>query len=361
MLQNNRFFRLTTGIVMILLIIYLGTKVSFIFSPLVSLVSLLVVPLMLSFFLYYLLRPIVNVMERRKIKRSISILLIYLVIGVLLFVFSWGVWPTLRDQVTNLFENAPKLIKSLVDQLSQWRHNQSLRQVLPPGQDPLSQLSDTLNEAFSTLSDYSVKLVSFVSYFFIVLATFPILLYYMLKEGSKFGPKMLNFFPKKYHKDVLEVMEDIDSALSSFIVSRVLINVALGVMMFLGFLIIGLPYALLLAVISIFLNFIPYVGAVAASIPVVIIGFLESPSMALWSLVVVIAAQQIQDNWLSPIVFGKQLDIHPLTVVILLLVGGDLLGILGIILVIPLYMCGKIVIRKVYQLFLERRVEDIME
>lgn len=57
-------------------------------------------------------------------------------------------------------------------------------------------------------------------------------------------------------------MEDIDSALSSFIVSRVLINVALGVMMFLGFLIIGLPYALLLAVISIFLNFIPYVGAV---------------------------------------------------------------------------------------------------
>lgn len=156
-------------------------------------------------------------------------------------------------------------------------------------------------------------------------------------------------------------MEDIDSALSSFIVSRVLINVALGVMMFLGFLIIGLPYALLLAVISIFLNFIPYVGAVAASIPVVIIGLLESPSMALWSLVVVIAAQQIQDNWLSPIVFGKQLDIHPLTVVILLLVGGDLLGILGIILVIPLYMCGKIVIRKVYQLFLERRVEDIME
>lgn len=100
------------------------------------------------FFLYYLLRPIVDVMERRKIKRSISILLIYLVIGVLLFVFSWGVWPTLRDQVTNLFENAPKLIKSLVDQLSQWRHNQSLRQVLPPGEDPLSQLSDTLNEAF---------------------------------------------------------------------------------------------------------------------------------------------------------------------------------------------------------------------
>lgn len=91
MLQNNRFFRVTTGIVMLLLIIYLGTKVSFIFSPLVSLVSLLVVPLMLSFFLYYLLIPIVDVMERRKIKRSISILLIYLVIGVLLFVFSWGV------------------------------------------------------------------------------------------------------------------------------------------------------------------------------------------------------------------------------------------------------------------------------
>lgn len=360
MLQNS-YFRITSGIVMLLLIIYLGAKVSFIFTPIVSLFSLLVVPLMLAFFFYYLLRPMVDYLEYKKVKRAISVLLIYLVFALLLAAFSWGVWPTLRDQVTNLFVNAPDLIGDLMKKLSKWQHKQSVQQMLPPGEEPLSRLSDALNEGISFLSDYSVKLLSFVSYFVIVLATFPILLYYMLKEGSKFGPKMLNFLPKKYHKDALDVIEEIDIALGGFIVSRVLINLGLGVLMFIGFLIIGLPYALLLSVIAIVLNFIPYVGAVAASIPVAIIGLLESPSMAIWSLVVVIAAQQIQDNLLSPVIFGKQLDIHPLTVVILLLVGGDLSGILGIIIVLPLYMCAKIVVRKIYQLFLERRVEDILD
>ncbi|MFD2879464.1 AI-2E family transporter [Paenibacillus rhizoplanae] len=84
---------------------------------------------------------------------------------------------------------------------------------------------------------------------------------------------------------------------------------------------IGLPYSLLLAVISIPLNFIPYVGSLLAAVPVVIVGFIESPSLAIWSAVVVLIAQQIQDNVLSPVIYGKSLDVHPLTTVLLVLVG----------------------------------------
>ncbi|MDO7907195.1 AI-2E family transporter [Paenibacillus sp. JX-17] len=360
MMQSN-FFRISLGIIMLLVIIYLGSTVGFIFQPLISLVHLTLVPVLLALFFYYLLRPVVNYLEKQRIKRAISIILIYLVIIAIIVGFSMGVWPTLRTQITNFVMNAPELINNLTDQLKEWQKNRFIAGLLPEGSDPLSQLSEALNRGLVLASDYLSGIFSFVSTFVIVIATFPIILYYMLKEGDKFSKSLLHVIPKRYHKDGREVMAEIDEALGSFIVGRVLINVALGIMMYIGFLIIGLPYALLLTVVSVILNFIPYVGAILAAIPVVIIGFIESPSMAIWSLVVIVVAQQLQDNLLSPIVYGKQLDIHPLTTVILLLLGGDLGGILGIIIVIPLYMVIKIIIRKVYQLFLERKMEDIMD
>jgi predicted PurR-regulated permease PerM len=150
-------------------------------------------------------------------------------------------------------------------------------------------------------------------------------------------------------------------ALSGYVVSRVFINVLLGVLMYIGFLLIGLPYSLLFTIIAIILNFIPYVGAILASIPVLIVAFLESPYMALWALIIIIASQQIQDNILTPVIFGKQMEIHPVTIVILLLVGGDLAGILGMLLCIPFYIVVKILVVRVYHLFFQEKVEEIIE
>ncbi|MNN44670.1 pheromone autoinducer 2 transporter [compost metagenome] len=158
------------------------------------------------------------------------------------------------------------------------------------------------------------------------------------------------------------MMTEIDSALSGFIVGRVLVNLALGVLMYIGFLIIGLQYALLLTVIAVVMNFVPFIGAILSSIPIFIIGFIQSPSIAVWSIIIVLVAQQIQDNLIAPYIFGKKLDIHPLTTIILVLVGGDLGGIIAILLIIPLYMIVKIVLTKAYYLFVkQRRVEIEVE
>ena len=155
------------------------------------------------------------------------------------------------------------------------------------------------------------------------------------------------------------MMSEIDSALSGFIVGRVLVNLALGVLMYIGFLIIGLQYALLLTVIAVVMNFVPFIGAILSSIPIFIIGFIQSPSIAVWSIIIVLVAQQIQDNLIAPYIFGKKLDIHPLTTIILVLVGGDIGGIIAILLIIPLYMIVKILLTKVYNLFVKNHRAEV--
>ncbi|MGG4403052.1 AI-2E family transporter [Paenibacillus amylolyticus] len=356
-LINNKFYRICTAIILLLLIVYLGEKVNFIFSPLTSLIHIIIIPLLIAGFFYYLLRPLVDYMERHKIKRALSVLIIYVVIALILAGFSVLVWPSLREQLMNFVENAPALVTSLSDQLNALEKSNVVSRYLPNDSNLFSRLSDVLSQGITQVTNYVSGLFSVVSNLVIILATFPIMLYYMLKEGSKFGTNLTLLLPRHYRKDGEETVHEIDEALSNYIVGRVIVNVALGILMYIGFLILGLPYALLLTVVSIILNFIPYVGALLAAIPVVIVAFIESPSMAIWSLVIIVIAQQIQDNLISPYVYGKQLDIHPLTTVILLLVGADLGNILGMIIVIPLYMILKIIVRKIHYRIVEDKTE----
>ncbi|MDF2815108.1 MAG: family transporter [Paenibacillus sp.] len=361
MLQSN-FFRICLGIILILLIIYLGTMVSFIFQPIVSLFSLLIVPLSLSFFFYYLLRPLVNGLEKRfQMNRALSVILIYATGAAVITGFTMWVWPTLLEQIEMFATNAPKFMDRLQEQLINLQNTRLISGLLPDDSNLLNQLSGYLNQGYTLAGGYVAGLISFFSDLFIVLATVPIVLYYMLKEGDKFGDIFTSILPRKFRGQGIDTIHEIDVALSGYVVSRVFINVLLGILMYIGFLLIGLPYSLLFTIIAIILNFIPYVGAILASIPVLIVAFLESPYMALWALIIIIASQQIQDNILTPVIFGKQMEIHPVTIVILLLVGGDLAGILGMLLCIPFYIVVKILVIRVYHLFFQEKVEEIIE
>jgi predicted PurR-regulated permease PerM len=321
-------------------------------------ITVITVPMMLSVFFYYLLRPLVNYMEKKKLNRTLSILLIYLVFGILFALFIIGLWPSLREQLVNLVENAPNLLNSLSLQLKELEQNGAITALFPEGSTPFSQITDYINKGFTFVTNYVSGFFSLISSFAIVLFTFPIILFYMLKQGEKFGRKLVHIAPKRFQKDSREVVLEIDQALSGFIVGRVLVNLALGVLMYIGFLIIGLPYALLLTVIAVIMNFVPFIGAILSSVPIVIMGLVVSPSVAIWSLIIILVAQQIQDNLVAPYVFGKKLDIHPLTTIILVLGAGDLGGIIAILIIIPVYMIVKIILVRIYQLFFKDKWQN---
>ena len=358
MVRLNTFIKICTAIILVLAIIYVGSLVNFIFKPLLSAITIITIPLMLSAFFYYLLRPLVNLLERNKVNRTFAVLLIYLAFAIVIAGFIVGVWPSLQTQLVNLVDNAPDLFNDLSDRLEEMQQSGFLSEYLPSDVNPLNDITNYLNKGFSFLTDYVSGLVSVISNIAVVLVVFPIVLFYMLKENGRFGRTLVHIFPKRFQGEVTEVIADIDHSLSNFIIGRVLINLALGVLMYVGFLIIGLPYALLLTVVAVIMNFIPFIGSILSSVPVVIIGFIESPSVAIWSLIVILVAQQIQDNVIAPYVFGKQLSIHPLTTIILVLVGGDIAGIIGILLIIPIYMIIKIISIKVYELFFKSKWED---
>ena len=118
-----------------------------------------------------------------------------------------------------------------------------------------------------------------------------------------------------------------------------------GSLTFIGYLIIQMPYALLLGVVAGILNIVPYLGPWLGVLPAIIVALTVSFPKAIAVAVVVIIVQQVDSNLLYPNVIGKTLQIHPLTIIVLLLVAGNMFGFLGIVLAIPGYAVVRTIIQ----------------
>ena len=364
MLQTKA-FRFGYGLLLIFLIILVAMKIDFIFRPFFLLVQTLFFPFLIAGVLYYLFRPLVNFLELKNIPRILSILLIYVLFGLLLTLLVSLGGPLLKEQVKNFADSTPQLMEAIQDkvtELQQSKWNSHLRK--NDGVD-LEKASDAIaksvSESLSTIGTNVMNIIGVLASIVTVFATVPFILYYMLKEGEKAPQYILRFLPDKQQKNGRKILADLDDALSSYIQGQVLVSFCIGVMLFIGYLVIGLDYSLLVAIFAMFTNVIPFIGPILAIIPAMIIACIHSPMMVVKVLVVMIVVQQIEGHIISPQVMGKKLEIHPLTIISLLLAAGRIGGILGLIIAVPVYAVMKVIAQHSYRLWKLRKEKSIEE
>ena len=354
-MQVGTFYRACISIILILLIIYLLHKVQFLFEPFVLAFNIVLMPILFSIFFYYLLRPIVGRLQKWKVPRAVGILLIYAVLSGILVLFFFLVWPTLQKQTYDFVNSLPQLANDVRQQINQLQNQELLQGVNLNDSSLTDRLTDYLSDAINYVSDYISGAVSFITTFAIVIGTSPILLYYMLKQDRAGCRKLIRSMPRNWRHEGRKTLLEIDRILSEFILGRVLLCFLLGAMMYGGFLLVGLRYSLLLAIFAAIVNLIPYIGQLIGMVPVVIVAFIDSPTTVIWVLLINLIAQNIESNLLGPHIYGRKLDIHPVTTILTILIAGSIGGIVGIMTAIPLYMITKVLAKKLYTFLIERR------
>lgn len=362
-MPQTKIFRFGYGILLIFLIIWVGTKIDFIFLPVVALVQTLFSPFLVAGVLYYLFRPLVNYLESRKVRRSLSILLIYGVAGGLITLLVYLLGPILQKQINSLVHNGPTLIESARVKIQEWQQNEWLNRFQNNSTLNLEQLSEQVSKYLSSsLKNIGTNIASFIGVITSIVTVFvtvPFILFYMLKEGEKAPQQVLRLLPPLQRKNGRKILADLDSALSSYIQGQIFVSICVGVMLYIGYLIIGIDYSLVLAIVAMFTNVIPFLGPIIAIIPALVVAVLNSPSMILKVLIVMVVAQQIEGNIISPQVMGRTLSIHPLTIISILLVAGSLGGVPGLILAVPIYAVLKVVVQHAYRLWKLRKEKNM--
>ncbi|MGF7186873.1 putative PurR-regulated permease PerM [Desulfitispora alkaliphila] len=179
----------------------------------------------------------------------------------------------------------------------------------------------------------------------------PIMLFYMLKDGKKFSKLLIKRFPDSLKEDAILIMKDMDEGLSSFIQGQVIVSMSVGTLLYIGFLIIGVDYPLILALIAMLTNFIPSIGPVLGTIPAIIVAISISPFMVLKVIALVVVVQQLESLFISPQVIGRKLSIHPLLIIFILIIAGYLAGFLGLLFAVPTYVILKVIIEHIIRLY----------
>ncbi|MFD0050463.1 AI-2E family transporter [Actinomycetes bacterium NPDC127524] len=356
----------TFELLMISVLIYVSTKISFFFEPVVIFISTLFFPILISGFLYFMFNPVVKFLVNRKIPRNAAILLIYVVFIGLIGLLAALVGPPLSRQITELVNNVPAYIKELRQLTDQFSHSSWFKWGMQQEYVSLDKVETALQKYATQLpgniSNSLSSILSVVTNITLIVATVPFVLFYMLKDGSKLPQAIMKFVPSSYQKEGLVILEETSETLATYIQGQLLVCLFVGIATFIGYLAVGLPYAILFAIIGAVTNIIPYVGPFIGAAPAVIVGLLHSPTQALLVIVVVAVVQQLDGNFISPLVIGKKLNTHPLTIIILLLVAGNIAGILGMILAVPAYSVTKTIVLNIARFIrLKKRSKVVLE
>lgn len=359
--KNTLFLLICT--LLIGLIIFVFSKISFIFEPIIVFISTVVFPIIVATIAYYLLRGIVRVMnEKMKIPRVWAILLLFLILIGILTTLIIVIYPFLKDQFHDLIKDFPFYFKKLLLDIDEFLRNSIFAPYYAELGVNIPTLIDTkINEISAFLTDVisglAVGITNFISAFagFILsLVTVPFILFYLLLEGEKLPKFIYRILPPRLRDDAREVMHEADHQISSYIQGQILVSICIGIMVTIGFRIIGLEYALLLGVLAMLTSVVPYLGPVIAITPAAIIALVTSPFMLVKLAIVWTIVQLIEGKFISPQIMGKSLHIHPITIIFVLLTAGSLFGVVGVILGIPGYALLKVAVSHLFKLFKRR-------
>jgi predicted PurR-regulated permease PerM len=321
--------------------------------------------LVLSIFFAYLIAPLIELVHRpvrlrggkqkHIIPRTLAIGIVYLVLFGGLGLSVYFLLPKVGEQITELGAQVPTYYKSISEQAQQLER---LYESVPQGKtrDAIKETVSKTTEGVRSYIEYvalSAVPVAFAYAPWLVLI--PILAFFLLKDADSFRRSALQMLPRgriRWRGD--ELFQDVNSTLAAYIRAQLIACLLIGVICTLGFILIGVPYALVLGILAGFLEFIPLAGPLTVGVLAVAVSSFHSSGQALGVFIFLAVLRIIHDYVTYPRIIGQGIHLHPLAVILAILCGAELAGVAGIFLAIPVIA----IISVGYRHWLEHRGKD---
>lgn len=345
-------------IILLGLAILLGRELDFLFYPLIVLFSNILLPVVIALLLFYLINPLVSWFEKRGLKRLPAILLVIVIVIAVITVALIFIIPALTDQIMGFVDYFPQLIENIIDWgqriLVRFHETPALAGFLEEIENALTDLPQYFDTFISSgLSRVSSVIASVTNVVFIIVMI-PIILFFLLKDHERMLDSFMGVLPPKWRPEVSMVLSEMNDQVSNYIKGQLLVAVSVGLMMGLGLSIIGLPYSWVIGLITMVTAIIPYIGPTIAFLLALVIAIFDSWFMIFKLVIVWIVVQFIDGNIIEPNIMGQQLNAHPLTIMIVLIIAGDLMGLFGLIFGVPMYAILKVLVLYLFEKFKKR-------
>lgn len=342
------FFEYTTAILLVAITLFFLGKIDYIFEPLQIIVATIFAPVLIGGLLYYLLRPFVKLLMRY-VSKIMGIGIVFATIILTLSTLLYFFGPVITNQVESLANLAPSKVEEVTEESNDLLADFKLGGVTGP--EIKAGALNFLENLSESLLNNVMTILTTVMNVAIVLIVVPFVLFFLLKDDEKFVPHLTKYLPEEHKPEGEKLLKDVDRTLSAFIVGQAIVAAVVGTFMYIGYLIIGLDYALSLAIFAMFLIIVPFLGPLIGIIPALFVALMSGDMwMAVKVILVLLVVQQLEGNLVTPNIMSNRLNIHPLTIILLLMIAGALYGFIGILIAIPTYAVVKTLVHN-FRLF----------
>lgn len=329
---------------------------------LIGQVKSVIVDFIVAFLIAYLANPLLNWLQRGRVRRGLGVFFVVLIfLGI--FTLAGLLLVTVSGQLVQLFQGLPDLIGqsgAMLDNMTRWLTERGVsglenvrEQVTRAAQEYVQNLGKNIMPILqNALSSTGTLVSSLLSIGGIVGQVLLILLLsiYLMLDYSRVNATLLGIFPRPWQPRVLELTGLVGTAVGGYVRGQLLIALFIGVFVWLGLSVVGIPSAAAIGFLAGAFNIVPYLGPIIGATPALLLAATMPGALLKMILVIAVfvAANQIESNFLSPYILSKTTDLHPVTVLVAILIGVALLGFAGALLAVPSVALGKLLLQKYY-------------
>ena len=318
----------------------------------------IMIPFFIGLALAWLFNPIVDYLQKKKVKRVIGTSLVFvLFVGILFLVFQL-VLPTLYHQLNDIISGAPQMFTKSMASIDNFLFN--IAETYEINYDQLhynvyNVLGNVVNSITVDLPNIFVRAIGALINGSIQFILGLFVGFYLLIDFDSAKRQLSKAIPKKNKKKTINLLSDLDVQLKKYVQGTMFVLIILFICQTVAFTIAGLPAPLVFGLICAVTNVIPYVGPYIGGIPATMVGFTISPQIGVATLIAVVICQLIESNFLTPVVMSKTMKLHPVVIILGLLVFGHFFGIIGMLFATPIISASKIIYEYIKDLYQEAK------
>lgn len=319
-------------------------------------------PFLVGAFLAYLGDPVTDRLEQWKLPRTIAVIIVFCVMVVAGLLLLLILIPLLQDQLLSLLDRLPRLITWIQDDLLPWIFSitgssgdtlnlDAVRQTLAGNWQGVG---NVLGFVLGKMSDSGQFLLAWLAYLVLV----PVVTFYLLRDWDILVENIRGLIPKKYEPRVVAILKECDRVLAEFLRGQLLVMLALGVIYSCGLWIAGLEFALLVGMLAGMVSFVPYLGAIVGISVAGVLGYLQFHDVIhlVYIGIVFGLGQAVEGMFLSPVLVGERIGLHPVAVIFAVMAGGQLFGFFGVLLALPVAAVLTVFLRHLHQQYLNSKI-----
>lgn len=279
----------------------------------------------------------------RKLPRALAVVIVYLVVMAIFGVIGWVIFPPLISQFQQVITNLPAFIQEAQNWFSHF------------GQISFNSLLNMLTSQLGSASSSLIQLpIGIINSLFEILVIFFVSLYGLI-QAPAIGRFIISLFPRERGQRVEDVMRHMGKAMGGYIRGALINGAIIGLLMYLGLLVLGVHYPLVLGLLASVFELIPVLGPIFAGIIIILVALSQSFALAVYVLIYAIAMEQLEGHILVPNIMRSQTDVSPTVTILALFAGGVLGGLLGALVAIPVAAAVHVLVLEVVAPAVRRR------